>query len=239
MFEQVSPYSQQDHAGGEIIMRPDRFNPYVFHHGTMIVCRGPNFAVIGADTRLASDYSIETRKKSRIFKLAPKIMFSATGFSGDIDAFVSYLKNDMVTYQSNNFKPMSVSSLAKNISNKLYYRRGFPYYVMATVCGINDEGKAEVYHFDPLGGMYPTLYDASGSGSKYAIPILDNFYGNVHRNTTPEEVYMRHDLETIKELVRDAMCSVAEVDIGTGDYLEIATVNENGITIEEFDLPKH
>jgi hypothetical protein len=45
------------------------FNPYVNNQGTIVGISGPDFCLLAADTRLASDLSVPSRNIRRIFQV--------------------------------------------------------------------------------------------------------------------------------------------------------------------------
>ena len=212
------------------------WDPYVQHGGTAMGVIGKDFVVIATDTRLSSDYHIDCRHKSRIFQMTSKSMICATGFQGDVEAFITRMRNIVTTYSQDHFKEISTESLAHCVSNVLYSRRFFPYYVNILVAGMGRNGEGLLYGYDPVGTIECHKYDVNGSGSALGTSILDAAFGTIHENTKP---FPYPTLDKAKEILRDAMCSVAERDIYTGDALEIAVFTGDGMQIEEFPLPIH
>lgn len=213
-----------------------QWNPYEMHGGTAIGIVGEDFAMIGSDTRLSVDYSIDCRKKSRIFQMNKNAMICATGFDGDVDAFISRMRNILTYYEQQHFHEMSVESIARCVANTLYSKRFFPYYINVLVAGVTKDGVGKLYGYDPVGTIEDLKCDTNGSGSALAAPILDSVFGHVHHNTRPFP-YPTQDYA--KTVIKDAIGSVAERDIYTGDCLQIATISADGFKIEEFSLPEH
>ena len=218
------------------VKKRDEFNPYEMHGGTSAAICGKDFVCIASDTRLSVDYSIDCRHKPRIFQMSPTSMICCTGFDGDIDSFITRMKMLMIQYQYDHFHEMPIEALARAVSNVLYSKRLFPYYINTMVAGINAKGQGKLYGYDPVGTIEDLRYDANGSGSSFAGPLLDSVFGTVHRNTIP---FPEINLEDAKNTLRDAICSVAERDIYTGDTLQIATLTKDGFVVEEFPLPIH
>ncbi|EAX99321.1 Family T1, proteasome beta subunit, threonine peptidase [Trichomonas vaginalis G3] len=213
-----------------------QWSPYEMHGGTAIGICGDDYVVIGADTRLSVDYSIDSRHKARIFKMNSNCMISATGFDGDIDAFITRMRSILLNYENQHFHEMSVESVARCVSNTLYSKRFFPYYINILVGGINSEGKGKLYGYDPVGTIEDLHYDSNGSGSSLAAPLLDSAFGTIHHNTRP---FPAVSLQDAKNIVRDAICSVTERDIYTGDALQLCVFTKDGFAQEEFPLPRH
>lgn len=216
--------------------KKEQWDPYENHGGSAVAVCGKDFVCIGADTRLSVDYSIDCRHKPRIFKMSDTIMISCTGFDGDIDAFITRMKINMSQYEYQNFHPMTVESVARCVANTLYGKRFFPYSVNVLVGGISKTGEGKLYGYDPVGTIEDLKYDTNGTGSAFAAPLLDSVFGTVHHNTRP---FPDITIDDAKNTIRDAISSVAERDIYTGDALQIATVTAEGFKVEEFPLPRH
>lgn len=213
-----------------------QWDPYDQHGGTAVGVAGSDYVMLATDTRLSSDYNIDCRYKGRIFKMTSKSIIVATGFSADIDAFVTRMQNIIITYQQEHFKELSTEALAHCVSNVLYSRRNFPYYVNIMVGGISKEGKGILYGYDPVGTIENLKYDSNGSGSQMSLPILDAAFGVMHRNTAQ---FKEPTIDEARNILRDAMASITERDIHTGDTLQVAIMSKDGFKIEEYPLPNH
>lgn len=213
-----------------------QWDPYEQHGGTAIGVVGSDYVMLATDTRLSSDYDIDCRHKSRVFPMGSKSVIVATGFSADIDAFITRMQNILITYQQEHFKELSTEGLAHCVANILYSRRNFPYYINVMVGGVSKEGKGILFGYDPIGTIENLKYDSNGSGSQMAYPILDAAFGMMHRNTIP---YKEPSVDEARNLLADIMASVAERDIYTGDTLQIAIMSKEGFKLEEYPLPAH
>lgn len=216
--------------------RQKQWDPYENHGGSACAVIGENFVCFGTDTRLAVDYAIDTRYKSRIFQMTNKTVIVATGFEADIDAFITRMRMIIVRYEQEHFKTISTEALAHNIANTLYSKRFFPYYITVLVGGLTVDNKGILFGYDPVGTIETHEYDVTGTAGQMLAPILDAEFGSIHRNSPP---FPYPSEDKARDVIRDAMVSAAERDIYTGDCLQIAIINENGLTIEEFPLPSH
>ena len=222
--------------GGNIEEKKDEWDPYDPHGGTHCECVGEDFVCIAADTRLSSNYAIKTRHKCRIYQMNSKTAIIGCGFEADLDAFITRMKMVSTQYEQQHFKELTVESLARAVANTLYSRRFFPFYVMVSVCGIDEQGRGRLFSYDEIGTIEDVKYNANGSGTIMAMPILDHYFGSIRHNTEP---YKNPTRDEASNLLREIICSVAERDIETGDSVQIAFLDAKGLTITDYPLPRH
>ena len=127
-------------------------------------------------------------------------------------------------YEMQNKRSPSTASIAKKLSTTLYGRRFMPYYAFNLLCGLED-GKGVVYGYDAVGSYDKITYGVQGSGSQLGAPILDNqFVGhNFQVKVLPESQ------QEVENTAKDIINSIAERDIYTGDFVEVVTVDGNGV----------
>jgi len=80
-------------------------------------------------------------------------------------------------YEQDHNQVISTPAAAQLISNLLYYRRFFPYYISNIVAGLDESGAGVVYSYDPVGHCERNMYRAGGSSSALIQPLLDNQIG--------------------------------------------------------------
>lgn len=224
----ISEYSIQ---GGKQV----RFEPYADNGGSIVAIAGENFAVIGADTRLSTGFSIYTREQKKLFQLSERTVLGATGCWCDTLTLTRLLQARMQMYQHEHNKAMSTPAVAQMLSTMLYYKRFFPYYVSNVLAGLDSEGKGCVFSYDPIGHCERSTFRAGGSAGAQLQPLLDNQIGLRNMQNAKELPLPR---EKALSLLKDVFISAAERDIYTGDSIYIIIITADGIQEEKFELRK-
>lgn len=106
-------------------------------------------------------------------------------------------------------------------------RSGAFYIVSPILGGVDDEG-SHVYSIDALGGTTEETYAVSGSGSQYALGVLEQEYDEDDT-----------DVEQAKDVAIKAINSAMERDTASGNGINLAVVTEDGVDItRETDIEK-
>jgi len=210
-----------------------RFSPYSFHGGTVVAIAGDDFAVIASDTRLSEGFNIHSRNLPKTYKLSDTTILGANGFHGDVLTLTKNIKTRLQMYEHDHSKKMDCSSIAQMLSNTLYYKRFFPYYVYNILAGIDSEGKGAVYSYDPVGCYEREVYSVSGSSSVMLHPFLDNQIGQKNLKNKDNSPITK---ERAIQVIKDGFISGAERDIETGDGVLLRIITKDGVQDEFFSL---
>ncbi|KAG0436120.1 putative proteasome subunit beta type-6 [Dictyocoela muelleri] len=212
----------------------DDFDPYENNTGTAISICGPDYLVIGSDTRQSSEYTINSRYMSKVYQIGSFYLVT-TGFAADGFELFNKLRYKCTLYEMKMGRKISLKSTAQQMSIILYMRRFFPIYSFAFLAGFDEDGPA-CYRFDPLGFYEKLNCCAYGSGMEMVLPLLDSFILKKNRENEMYAGYVDMDLNQVVKFIKDAFDSVAERDVKTGDYLEIFVVKNTGIEKIMYDL---
>ncbi|RLF77596.1 proteasome endopeptidase complex, archaeal, beta subunit [Thermococci archaeon] len=176
--------------------------------------------VLAADTQASLDHMVETLNIKKILPITDKIAITTAGSVGDLQALARMLEAEARYYQFTWGKPMTAKAMANLLSNILNESKGFPYMVQIIIGGYVKE--PTLASLDPLGGLIFDNYTATGSGSPFAIAILENGY---KEDMTIEEA---------RELAIRAVKTAGKRDVYTGERkIQVVTITKEGMK-EEF-----
>ncbi|KAJ1666236.1 Proteasome subunit beta type-6 [Coemansia sp. RSA 1813] len=225
---QEAPREVHSHGG---------FNPYVNNEGTTLGICGSDFALVASDTRQSNgQYNINSRYTPKAFALSNGTVLATTGCFADGKQLVEDMEQRAQLYFHKHDKQMSTPAMAQMLSQLLYSRRFFPYYVFPIFAGLDPKGKGLVYNYDALGNIESVSHYACGSASALLTPFLDNQIKRAHQRGADPEVKPTREQAT--KLAIDAFTSATERDIYTGDWLEIFIIDSQGVHVEKREL-KH
>ncbi|KAI8319712.1 N-terminal nucleophile aminohydrolase [Martensiomyces pterosporus] len=214
----------------------NRWEPYVDNGGTSLAICGEDFVVVAADTRQSNGYSINSRYDPKAFQLSNNAVLATTGYAADAKKLVEHIEQRAQMYFHKHDKVISTPAMAQLLSNTLYGKRFFPYYVFPILAGLDPEGKGAVFTYDPVGNMERVNYQAYGSASALVQPFLDNQVAFKNQHGVDKERLLSRE-EAIKIAI-DAFTGATERDIHTGDWLDLFIIDKDGVQKTKREL-KH
>ncbi len=116
-------------------------------------------------------------------------------------------------------RKISVRSASKLMANVLFNRRYAPLITQTIVGGLDEEGPS-LFVLDVLGSLIPDKYAVVGSGTEFAIGVIEEGY---KETLTAQEA---------KELVTRAIKSAVSRDSMSGDGIDFLIITKEGITEE-------
>ena len=136
-------------------------------------------------------------------------------------------------YTQDHNKIITTPALAQLISNMLYNKRFFPYYISNIIGGLDEKGNGVLYSYDPVGSCERNAYRAGGSSAALIQPLLDNQIGL--KNQTGVQ-HKDLSIEQATKIIKDVFISAAERDIYVGDSIDIRIITKDGIQKDTFRL---
>jgi len=176
--------------------------------------------VLAADTQASLDHMVETLNIKKILPITDRIAITTAGSVGDLQALARMLEAEAKYYQFTWGKPMTAKAMANLLSNILNESKWFPYMVQIIIGGYIEE--PTLASLDPLGGLIFDNYTTTGSGSPFAIAILEDGY--------KEDM----NIEDARELAIRAVRTAGKRDVYTGERkIQVITITKEGMK-EEF-----
>lgn len=172
--------------------------------------------IIGAEKKATMGYLVASKRAEKIRPLDDHIGMTIAGSVGDAQALERYIKAELKLYKLKEGKKITVKAASNLVSNLLYARRFYPYYVQLVVGGYDT--KPRLYSLAPDGSvMKENKFYSSGSGSPMAFGVLENGYKD------------GMNIENGKRLVVNAIKSAVQRDIASGgDGIDLAVIDSRG-----------
>lgn len=177
-----------------------------------------DFVVLAADRRATSGHFIAHKRAEKIHRIDDHAAATIAGYVGDAQWLVEQLRAEARLYRHSVGEPMSISSLATLASTLLFRSR--PYVVVQMLIGGVDGSGAGLYSVDWLGTVTKETYTATGSGTPFAISLIESEYR--------EDMSVDEALKLAVRAVKAAMLR----DPGSGEGVDVASIDrENGVKI--------
>jgi len=187
---------------------------------TTVGIKAKDGVVLAADTQASLDHMVETLNIKKIIPITEGIAITTAGSVGDVQALARMLEAEARYYQFTWGRPMTAKAMAHLLSNILNGNKWFPYMVQIIIGGYVEE--PTLANLDPLGGLIFDDYTATGSGSPFAIALLE------------EGFRKGMSVRKAKELAVRAVKTAGKRDVYTGDRkVQVVVITKKGMK-EEF-----
>jgi proteasome beta subunit len=173
--------------------------------------------ILGADRRVSDAYSKKVAHKTgkKILQIDEHIIATIAGSVADAQFLIDQLRVNAKIYRLHNNRPISVKSLANLASIILFNSRLLPYFTEINIGGYDSYGPS-LYTVDLLGSLTKERYIARGSGSPYALGLIEAKYKP------------NLELDEGIKIVIEGLKSSISWDLFTGEGIDIAIVNKEG-----------
>ena len=177
-----------------------------------------DFVVLAADRRATSGYFIAHKRAEKIHRIDEHAAATIAGYVGDAQWLIEQLRAEALIYKNTVGEPISVQSLATLASTILFRSR--PLIVVQMLIGGIDRDGASLYSLDWLGTVTKERFTATGSGTPYAISLIESEY---REDMSPDEAL---------RLAARAVKAATLRDPGSGEGVDLAIVSrQNGVRI--------
>jgi proteasome beta subunit len=175
--------------------------------------------VMATDMRASLGNMVSSKDVQKVEQIHPTAAITIAGSVSAAQSLIRSLRAEVNLYETRRGKDMSMKGLSTLLSN--FLRSGAFFIVVPILGGVDEEG-GHIYSMDALGGMSEEDYTVSGSGSQFALGVLEQDY---------DEGLSMEEAQTVAATAVD---SAQERDTASGNGLNLATITEDGVEIEKF-----
>lgn len=176
--------------------------------------------VLATDRRASAGRMIASKTVRKVEQIHPTGALTIAGSVSAAQSLLRTLRAESSLYEKRRSEEMSMQALSTLTGNLL---RSGAFFIVQPVLGGVDESGSHVYSIDPLGGTTEEDYAVSGSGSQFALGVLEQHYES---SVT---------IDDARDLAIQAIRSALERDTASGNGINIGTVTEEGVEIDEFE----
>lgn len=182
---------------------------------TTVGIKARDGVVLAADKRVTAGYYIAHKRGEKIWKIDEHVAATMSGGVADLQGLLNILSIQAREYKSEHGRPIPIKTLVNYASLVLFYSRPFIYLVHSIIGGYDDEGP-QLYMLDWLGSYSSERYIATGSGSPYAMGVLEVNYR--------DDISIDEAIKVAENAVKAAMRN----DPGSGEGIDIVVITKEG-----------
>ncbi|WP_132058478.1 archaeal proteasome endopeptidase complex subunit beta [Halorussus amylolyticus] len=176
--------------------------------------------VMVTDKRASLGNMVSSKTAQKVEQIHPNGALTIAGGVSAAQSLIRTLEVENNLYEARRGEDMSMEALSTLTANLL--RSGAFLIVVPILGGVDEEG-GHVYSFDALGGVTEETYTVSGSGSQFALGVLEQDY---HEDIGQDEA---------REVAVRALKSAVERDTASGNGMWLAEMTGDGVGISEYD----
>ncbi|GAA0467805.1 proteasome subunit beta [Halococcus dombrowskii] len=176
--------------------------------------------VLAADMRASAGNMVASKNARKILQIHSSAALTISGSVSAAQSLVESLRAEVRLYETRRDTTMSLNALANVTANRL--RSGNFQIVQPVLGGVDDEG-THIYSIGPGGSVMEETYAASGSGSPFALGVLEGEYDE------------GASVDDARTTAARAVQSATERDTASGNGLSLATITEEGVDIDSYD----
>ncbi|WP_272913204.1 archaeal proteasome endopeptidase complex subunit beta [Halapricum salinum] len=187
---------------------------------TTVGLKAEDGVVLVTDMRASLGNMVSSKATQKVEQVHPTAAMTIAGSVSAAQSLLSTIEAEAKLYELRRDKELSINGLSTLLGNLL--RSGAFLVVVPVLGGVDDDGP-HIYSFDALGGKSEEDYAVSGSGTQFALGVLENRY---------EEGISMDDAE---DAAIDAVLTAIERDTASGNGLTVARITADGVDIEKHE----
>ena len=190
----------------------------ILHGTTTVGIKATDGVVLCADMRASAGYFIANNNTMKIQKIYDHAGLTLAGGVADAQNLTDVLRYHANVHSIQTNENIPIRSLARLCSLIFHQNRGYPFMADILLGGFDRYGSV-LFNIDMFGSVEEKSYVTTGSGSPVAYGLLEDEY--------------RNDLtvEDAKVIALRAVKAAIVRNIGTGDGINVATIDKNGFRL--------
>ena len=176
--------------------------------------------VLATDKRASLGHMVSSKNAQKVEAVHPRGALTISGSVSAAQSLLRTLRVESNLYETRRGEEMSMQALSTLTSNLL--RSGGFLITVPILGGVDDEG-AHVYSYDALGGATEEKYAVGGSGSQFALGVLEQDYS--------EGI----DMGEGRQIAVDCLKSATERDTASGNGMWLAQITDEGVDISDYE----
>ena len=179
--------------------------------------------VLATDMRASLGRMVSSKNVQKVEEIHPTGALTIAGSVSAAQSLISSIRAEVRLYEARRGEDMSMQALSTLLGN--FLRSGGFYIVQPILGGVDDEGP-HVYSIDPAGSILEEEYTVTGSGSQYALGVLEQEYSD------------DLSIEEATSVAARAIDSAVERDLASGNGINVCVVTDEGVEItnhKDFD----
>lgn len=190
----------------------------ILHGTTTVGIKAKDGVVLCADMRASAGYFIANNNTMKIQQLDLHAGLTLAGGVADAQNITDVLRYHASLHRIQKQEPIPIHSLTRLTSLIFHQNRGYPFMADILVGGYDNDGPA-LFNIDMFGSVEEKSYVTTGSGSPVAYGLLEEEY---RKDLTVEEA---------KKIALRAVKAAIVRNIGTGDGINVATIDKDGFRL--------
>ncbi|WP_144903009.1 archaeal proteasome endopeptidase complex subunit beta [Halobellus captivus] len=174
--------------------------------------------VLATDMRASLGHMVSSKNVQKVEEIHPTGALTIAGSVSAAQSLISSIRAEVRLYEARRGEDMSMQALSTLLGN--FLRSGAFYIVQPILGGVDDEGP-HIYSIDPAGSILEEEYTVTGSGSQYALGVLEQEYDD------------ELTIDEAKTVAARAIESAVERDLASGNGINVCVVTEDGVDITQ------
>ena len=190
----------------------------ILHGTTTVGIKASDGVVLCADMRASAGYFIANNNTMKIQMIYDHAGLTLAGGVADAQNLTDILRYHANVHAVQKNENITIKSLARLCSLVFHQNRGYPFIADILLGGYDRDGPA-LFNVDMFGSVEEKSYVTTGSGSPVAYGLLEDEYSDNLK------------IEDAKVVALRAVKAAIVRNIGTGDGINLATIDKNGFRL--------